>query len=280
MSDSGKGTLEFVHDLGKEVAVLVPSWDAYQDVWKPFFHCFFKYWPDCPYPVYLGSNHLSYPDSRISSILVGDDVDYTTNLIAMLKQIEQDWTIVWVEDLLLNAPVDTTRVCKLIILAQRRQIGHLRLTPTRYSLVSVAAASAVDVETGEIGELLKGAKYRVGLTVGLWKKSVLLQLLRPGETAWDIERGGTVRSFDLEDRFYCVLPKGEPVFSIVNGVGKRGWTREGAALLKQEGLQDYLGKRPIQTYWSYIYTKAYVRIRYVLFRLWKKVKSPLRSGTL
>ena len=84
-----------------DVVILVPSWDGYQDVWQPFFHCFFKYWPDCPYPVFLGSNSLSYPDSRVSPILIGPDIDYSSNLIAMLDHIDQDWVIIFTEDMLL-----------------------------------------------------------------------------------------------------------------------------------------------------------------------------------
>jgi hypothetical protein len=38
------------------LAVIVVSCDLYSDVWKPFFTLFFKYWNDCPFPVYLTSN--------------------------------------------------------------------------------------------------------------------------------------------------------------------------------------------------------------------------------
>lgn len=43
-----------------DVAVVVASCDAYADLWEPFFRLFRRYWPDCPYPVYLGSNFRTY----------------------------------------------------------------------------------------------------------------------------------------------------------------------------------------------------------------------------
>ncbi len=42
-----------------ELAILVCSCDKYADVWEPFFKLFFKFWPDCPYPIYLLSNYLT-----------------------------------------------------------------------------------------------------------------------------------------------------------------------------------------------------------------------------
>ena len=41
---------------GQLCSVLVPSCDAYADLWIPFFALFWRYWSDCPFPVYLGTN--------------------------------------------------------------------------------------------------------------------------------------------------------------------------------------------------------------------------------
>ena len=66
-----------------DVTILVVSCDKYKDLWIPFFHCFFKYWSDCPYPVFLASNDLEYSDPRVKTILIGPDKDYSSNLLAI-----------------------------------------------------------------------------------------------------------------------------------------------------------------------------------------------------
>ena len=43
-------------DKNSQYAVVVSSCDAYSDAWKPFFKLFFKYWSDCPFPIYLVTN--------------------------------------------------------------------------------------------------------------------------------------------------------------------------------------------------------------------------------
>lgn len=248
-----------------DVAVLVVSWDGYQDVWKPFFHCFFKYWPDCPYPIFLGSNSRNYPDSRISPILIGTDIDYSSNLTAMLSHIDQDWVIIWIEDALLSARVDTTRVCNLIALSQREEVGFLRLFVDPFNVMNLA----IKKEMGqEIVELPKHSQYRLSINFGLWKKSVLLKLLRPGETAWDIERKGTNRSIAMEDKFFCVARNymDDPLFSFTHGIRKRKWTRDAVRFLREEGMKDCLRTRPSESRWSHIYITIYTRLRYLYFK--------------
>jgi hypothetical protein len=75
------------HQVLPDASILVVSCDGYQDLWKPFFSCFLKYWPDCPFPVYLGSNNLTYPDCRVRSLAIEIYIDYSSNLIKMLHNI-------------------------------------------------------------------------------------------------------------------------------------------------------------------------------------------------
>ena len=46
--------------MTSDSAILILSCDKFSDLWKPFFDLFWKYWPDCPYNVYLKvmKNHL------------------------------------------------------------------------------------------------------------------------------------------------------------------------------------------------------------------------------
>lgn len=237
---------------GSDVAILVVSCDSYQDLWHPFFHCFFKYWPDCPYPIYLGSNFLSYSDTRVRQIRIGLDVDYSSNLLAMLDHIDQPWVILWIEDLVVSVPVDTKRVVRLINLAQEQQVGYLKL-------IARHPFSTVEHPTQEFGEIPPGTRYRVGITIALWDKQVLLDILLPNETPWDIERRGSQRSNGFKKRF-CALSsriRNNPPISDMHLVRKGRLNRDAIEFLKHEDLLFFVSKRPIQTLLSYLYVKAY-----------------------
>ncbi len=252
--------LNTCHD---DVAILIVSCDAYQVAWKPFFQCFFKYWADCPYPVFLGSNYLTFSDSRVSSILVGPDVDYSSNLQIMLDQIEQNWVIFSNEDQFLAAPVKTSSIKGFVELCEHEQIGSLRLW------TGPNLATQVEDDMQGIGEIAKGTPYRVSMALGLWQKSVLSQLLHPGETAWDLERKGTIRSNDLESRFFAVSKDRilDPPITTVHGIRKRKWTADAVPFLKREGLSDALEMLPQPSLWTKIYERIYSKIRALTFGL-------------
>jgi hypothetical protein len=242
-------------------ALLVVSCDAYKDLWRPFFHCLFKYWPDCPYPIFLGSNESDYSDSRIKSILVGPDKDYSSNLLATLTHIDYPWVILWIEDFLLSAPVENARLSKMMTDAQTRGAGYLKL------IASFPYAYPKN-RTEEIGIIPKGIKYRVNIGVTLFKKEVLVSLLRSGESAWEIEYKGASRSKNIPEDFYCLNAniKSNPPISYINAVARGKWMRNAIPFLKREGFGDCIPNRKLQSLRSYIYYRLYL-IRLEVYRI-------------
>ena len=93
--------------MTSKLAIIVVSCDKYSDLWDIFFQCFFKYWPDCPYKLYLGSNFLVYPDERVNNILVGEDIDYSSSLKIMLSEVDEDFVLPMVEDFFISKRIDS-----------------------------------------------------------------------------------------------------------------------------------------------------------------------------
>jgi hypothetical protein len=235
-----------------EVALLVVTCDKYNDLWHPYFKCFFKYWPDCPFPIYLGSNNLTYPDKRVIPITIGADIDYSSNLLRMLEKIDSEWVVLWVEDFLLSAPVDTLRMNNLILNAQAEGAGYVKLIASfPYAYTS---------EDFEVAVVPKGIKYRLNIGVTLFRKEVLVNLLKVGESAWDIEYKGAARSNLLPDKFFCLNSKykSNPPISYINAVGKGKWVRSSIPFLKKEGLGEFLSSRKLQPWWHYFYYRLYL----------------------
>src|SRR6266568_9360967 len=92
------------------IAVLVVSCDPYSDVWAPFFTLFWKYWPDCPYPVYLGTNEKTVPHNSVTTLRVGTDRDWSSNLREMLRQLRAEHVMLFLEDFFITARVDTASI--------------------------------------------------------------------------------------------------------------------------------------------------------------------------
>ena len=222
-----------------KAAILVTSCDKYQDLWEPFFTLFFRYWPDCPYPVYLGTNHLMHDNPRVKTIAVGDDTDWSSGFRGMLEEIPHPYVIVLIEDYLLTKYVDTVRIDRLITYMEEKGAGCLRLFPG-------SGHDLPYLDNPEVGEISKGADYRLSLQAAIWNKQTLLELLREGESAWELELNGTKRTNNLDVPFLCVTGD-SPIPYFCTGVVKGKWVREAVELCEKEGIKVDLTVRSVQT---------------------------------
>jgi len=228
-----------------DTAVLVSSCDRYRDLWKPFFTLFFRYWPDCPYPVHLLSNHETYDDPRVSAITVGEDRDWSSSFRRALEGIPRPNVIVLMEDYLFTERIDTARIEALVAVLEKRKAACLRLYPCP------GPDGACADEPG-IGEIRKGADYRLSLQAAIWDRRTLAGLVRDGETAWQLELQGSRRTDELEAPFLSVVRDAKwplPYFCTAVVMGR--WLREAVRLCRKEGIEPDLRARPCESWWRY-----------------------------
>ncbi|MCP4345827.1 MAG: hypothetical protein GY795_09910 [Desulfobacterales bacterium] len=202
-----------------DTSVLVVSCDKYSDMWKPFFTLFRRYWPDNPLKVYLGSNHLVYNDSDVTTLLAGEDKSWSHGLLKMIEQVETPYVILMLEDFFLQETVDTDSVIKCINTLKNLDGHMLRLIPRPGPDKGVA-------DHPFLGYIKPDASFRVSTQGTLWRKSALLSLIREGESAWEFELNSTERSRNQKNGYYCVW---KPVLTYKHHVVERGkWFRSEA----------------------------------------------------
>jgi hypothetical protein len=237
--------------VNEDISILVVSCDRYRDLWQPFFTMFFRYWTTCPWPVYLGANTHRFEDKRVETILVGQDRDYSSNLLAMLDRIPTSRVLIWLEDLPPVASVSSRRLREILAFANVHRAAYVRLI----DLPPYAATSQV---LG-LGPLPAGIRYRVSMTVAIWDTAVLRGLLRDGETAWQFEKQASRRSSTCGGDFYGVAhaDRKDPPIHHVHLVAKGRLIRDATRLLDGEGIEHLLHGRLLQTRSSAAYAWAY-----------------------
>ena len=230
--------------MGKNIedmlSILVVSCDKYSDLWRPFFDSFRRFWPDCPFNVYLLSNKKPCDIRGVKTILAGDDLSWSDSLQKGVIQLQEDYVFLFLDDLLLRRPVNTQKVLEILGWAVESNINYIRMNPMKNKPDKHVNKS--------VGLISKKSIYRTSVVMSAWKKSVLLDLLKPGESAWGFEVHGSVRS-DEYDKFYATWKK---YFAITNVVVK-GKLRKGAVRkLKSLGIDVDLTSRKIMTSWETI----------------------------
>lgn len=242
------------------LGIVVASCDKYSDLWEPLFGEFFQNWPDCPYPVYLVANHKRHSDTRVTTLLAGDDVDWSSTIAAALEKIEYSHVLFWIDDAFLNKLVKTSEIHSYFSKMCELDANFLRLRPNPLPRKKLNA---------ELGVLAPEAAYRVTLFATIWKMSTLKAVLRPGESAWAFELQGTKRSRTLK-KFYTVLTD---VFDYLHGVERGVWILPTSKTLEAKGYRlDYHYRRRMNRI-------EHFGLKYRLFKSWILHKIPEHQRT-
>lgn len=240
------------HELGKErtlndprkkAAILVSSFDGCADLWDPFFTLFFRYWPDCPYDIYLIGQNKVYEDDRVHMLHTKPGTDWSSTLQEALQKLSAyDYLLIFLEDYLLQGPTDTARVIEYELAARSSEAITLRLFP-------IPAPDRRFQNCDDLGEILPGAAYRTSLLPAWWRRESMMELLVTGETPWQFELDGTVRSDALEGLFLSVQ-HAPPIDCYLTGVLRGKWVQGAVALCEREGIKIDLSARSIEGTWE------------------------------
>lgn len=219
-------------------SIIVSSCDNFSDVWEAFFTLFFRYWPDCPFKIYLISETKVYPDDRVATISLGEDKKWASNMKLTLQKIDTPYVIYFQEDYLLRSPVDTQKMLRLLDFAIKNNAGCLRLFPAPKPEKKLA-------DSPGLGEIIKGKLYSVSLQAAIWKKEVFEDLLIDGETGWNMEIDGSKRSINIKEPFLSVYKKVLD-YPKATAVKKGKWLYDAVKLCEKEGIKIDGTKRKIE----------------------------------
>ncbi len=216
-------------------AVLIVSCDRYRDLWNPFFALFWRYWPDCPFPVFLGTNYATHSDERVKSLTAGEDQSWSKNLRYFLEHIDTRYVLVLLEDFFLNRTVVTARIIEHLKSLDALHGTTLRLYPHPRPNARLA-------DYPSVGSIHTFAPYRVSAQPAIWNRQQLLELLRDGESAWEFESQGTIRSRAKEDGFFATYTS---VVSYCHVVERGQWFRSAARRYKKQSIGCDFSVRPM-----------------------------------
>lgn len=216
-------------DLAGSIAIVVSSCDAFFDCWRPFAFFFRKFWGDCPFPVYLIVNELRFRSDFLRAIAVGKDRGWASNMQTALPQIAEPHVLYFQEDYFLNAPV------------QREQLAADFAYALEHQADSFCFRARSDLEAKfqpineRFGIVPRESDGRTRCQVTLWKRDALLSVLRPGESAWEMESRGSERTREMLALSYST--RENPAIPYLMSAIVRGlWTQEAMRMCAQNNL--------------------------------------------
>ena len=148
----------------KKIALLVLSFDGYDDLWSIFIDLFNKNWPDCNFDKYLMTNHKDFIDNQAINpfrpLKVGDDKSWSANLMTALDLLDNyEYVFLFMEDGFLIKKVNNSEILKVFDLfhkANGKFISYLNEPKPNNKFNQY------------FGEVSKDSPYRVTATSALW----------------------------------------------------------------------------------------------------------------
>ena len=242
-----------------DLRVVVPSCDAYCDIWPFFFHFFFKYWPDAPTPIYLISNHLSYDDPRVVTIKVGDDKYWTDGMAIGLRQIPAEYVIHLLDDFLLTRPLPLDDILTVYAELKKRQGNWVNLKPM---------GPVPDDDPQALIAPITDIKQSAGLHSGLWRTQYFADLCAQRHlNIWQTE--GYIRELIRNGKTAGLfLPYAQQALArTYTEVLKRFWQKHGIDFLHEHGLKPDLWRRPYPPQGKDVFSR-FVRSILKRYTLW------------
>ena len=204
-------------------AFLVLSCDNYSDLWTPFFHFFSQKWTDCKLDKFIVTNFKDSENKSFKSILVGEDVSWSDNLIKALAYLEKKYQYVFVtvEDVPILNKINNKKFNTLFesFTEENGDYMSLRGFPAHQQSINKL-----------FGRIPDDGIYRANCVYSLWKIKTLQKMLKPGENAWEFEFNVKERSVGLN--FFSTKKK---YFRFIHLVNKGRYINYGIFLSKLQG---------------------------------------------
>lgn len=235
------------------------------DLWSPVVNEFFHYWSDCPFPVYLLSNEKKCEDSRVKMINTGKDIDWSTSVSKGLENFPHSHILFWMDDAFLSKKIDTKRIENIFKYHLEKDLNFIRLRSDPKPTLKI---------DNQYSELAKNAAYRVSIFASMWSLEVFKKILLKGESAWEFELHGTLRSRDFE-RFYSV---NSDCFPHIHGVERGIWIRNAAIYLKKKGYEIDSSYRPVMSRLESLIFNYRVFKTWIFHLLPEKWRAPVLSN--
>jgi len=166
--------------------------------------------------VYLGAQTAAADFAGVTMLLAGSDPSWSGSLRSFLNQLDSENVLLMLEDFFLCETVETANVLEQLAGLRRLGGAVLRLRPDPPPTIKLEGFPS-------LGEQHRLASFRVSLQASFWDRRALLALLRDGESPWQFELEGTLRSQAQPRGFYCTREQELPYRHVIER-GEWFWT--------------------------------------------------------
>ena len=169
-------------DKRMKLAIVGIWFDGYYDLWEDFLELFRKYWPECPYPLYVVEQEKEIDfdkDYNVTVLHAGADAEYSRKVQVAVNEIDADYYLLLLEDFFIGEPLKKNALAGVMKGIEEKGIKYYRIplgefTPKKYK--------------GKIVRLTPDYEYTVSCQPSIWRRDFLKQCIGTDNyNAWVFE---------------------------------------------------------------------------------------------
>jgi len=223
-------------DSRSKVAVFICSSDGRKDILDRVLPSVQKFWVNCPYPIYVGLN--SCAPLQIGSPVLAPTSEWYRECTLQLEQLSHEYLIVILDDFLIRATVNQTRLEDLVQIVTASTLDYVRLVPVGRSLLErVVGRRSSEFQPG-VEQIRAGRPFYSALQIAIWRRAHLQTMLKSPLSIWEFEHKCLAGSVH-----YAVRER--PPFFYRHLVERGRWLPDAKTLLRKADLPADLGTRPV-----------------------------------
>lgn len=242
-----------INKLDCNIALFVPSCDAFSDINTQFFKYFDIFVPWWNKKRYLIVEQKECQIQNVSTILTGNDVNWTFRMKRALSKVKEEYLLFLLDDYFIGDPVSEELISEAYEVVKKEGLKYYRFN----NRPIVKGLTKKYKNYDYLLSIQNNIRYGIVLGEGIYRKDFFEELLGDEDKSiWRIE---TDRLLDVEknngdDIDGCVVDR-RNILCTYNGVLKGKWIPSTLKHFKKIGFPIEQGRRKKQNVFSQLYQK-------------------------
>lgn len=191
--------------IAKRLAIVGIFYDGYKDLWYDFLNLFYRFWPNCPFQLFIVGQEVKIPEfDGVTFLSAGKDAEFSQKVRKALSEIDADYYLLLLEDFFFSKVLPENCLDNLLDYIYEMDIDYCALPLNEFKKSATFNGKTIDKDL--CLKMIPGrANYTLSCQPSIWKKSFLKKAISSGNyNAWVFEG---IYSMAEEAHKKCFLEK-------------------------------------------------------------------------
>lgn len=157
-------------------------YDGYSDIWEDFLELFNKYWPNCPYELYIINNEKKINFNgkiNLKVIHAGKEAEYSKKIQTLLSSVKSEYYLLLLEDFFLGKTLNQDVLKDILNYIKKYEIKYYKMPIDDF--IPVGSKNI-------IRNISLKDEYTITCQPSIWKRNFLIECIgNRNYNAWIFE---------------------------------------------------------------------------------------------